>query len=88
MICQGGKPSIAKKRRRKIKNAIQKSIRQTRILENGRISLGKYTLVRRLEFAVSELLTSEMVVEMSCQKTIPAETTTKRWVKFCDLSTR
>ena len=58
----------------KIKKEIKKSIKQTITVLAGTINLGKYTLVSKLELAISELADSENELAKNCQGNIAAQT--------------
>ena len=58
------------------------------MLESGNINFGKYTLVKILELANSELLTSVIAVDNNCQKIIPADTIKNFSLGAWDLSTK
>ena len=73
-----GNPLITKNMMRKTTNEIAKSIKQTNKDDAGNKIFGKYTLVRIFELLISELLISEIEVEISCHSITPQETTRKR----------
>ncbi len=62
----------------RITKEIKKSIKQTITVLAGTISLGKYTLVSKLEFVTNELLASLNDAEKNCQGNVAAETKRSR----------
>jgi len=57
---------------------MKKSRRHTMTVLTGMIILGKYTLVRRFELAMRELLDSLNEVEKNCQGSVAAQTSKTR----------
>ena len=74
-----GIPKNTQRRMIKITKEIKKSIRHTMSDDSGIMILGKYTLVRMLEFPRMELLESLIEVEINPQMITPAETVIRRW---------